>query len=274
MRELFRHSEMSRPDEDIIELRNIQDGNYYPIQNIIQDHYRPFIGIYAVDVYGLYSRLAMRPRKDIPQRRWERVQIPRRIILTHLKIGKSTLTEVNLVLETCDLIAVQRANHRVNQIWLLNPCPITEEYRQTLLTRFEALTTSYPRLSRRVCTALQGWRSLDDLRRELFDDYVAARPSGKVAVAETTAACPPKSSLSSELPEWQDCLEQLRREMTQATYDNLLRGSTAQLEGKQLTIYVKSEQAKAWLEAKRMKQVQTVVDDYLESGLILVVEVD
>lgn len=66
--------------------------------------------------------------------------------------------------------------------------------------------------------------------------------SGATAVP---AAPPTRAATSSDL--WNDALRELKHQMDRATFQQWLQGTTAALAGDELTVYVRNNQAVAWL---------------------------
>ena len=141
-------------------IRDKRGGNWFWMHNLIEDHYRPLIGSTGLDLYTLYARV--RNNEE------EKAVIPRSIILPHLGIGPATLTEYNRVLEWCGLVHINRQNHRVHGIYLLEPEPITPERLEAIREIvIKGTKSKYPKLRQTMLKRIDTWRSLTDRRTEL-----------------------------------------------------------------------------------------------------------
>lgn len=68
---------------------------------------------------------------------------------------------------------------------------------------------------------------------------------------------------------WQQVLEQLQMQMTQATYDTWFANTAAQLENGVLTVYTPNEYAKDWLENRLFNTISRTVNDLAGKSLEL-----
>ena len=148
-------------DNDItLVIRDNRGGNWFWIHNIIIDHYQPIIGTMGFNIYSIYARQA--------NNKTGKAKLPRNIILDHLGIGTSSLTEYNNILEWCGLIYIVRGYKRINSIYLLQPRPITGEWLELIRQRVVEGTApkgnrkSYSRCRKTILKRLKTWRSLED----------------------------------------------------------------------------------------------------------------
>ena len=111
--------------QDILEfeLLDYRTGPYYRKHHIIRTLWRPIIGMAGMDLYDFYVQESVE-RSDGTRL----VRVSSEIIIKELDIGEATLTDMNFVLEWCQLILIpNRTKREINQVYLVNPKHLVKE---------------------------------------------------------------------------------------------------------------------------------------------------
>jgi len=105
------------------EFLDYRTGPYYRMHHIVRTLWRPIIGMSGMDLYGFYVQESMERTNGTRM-----ASVPSEVIVMELEISEATLTDMNFILEWCQLIAIpNRTKREVNQVYLVNPKHLVKE---------------------------------------------------------------------------------------------------------------------------------------------------
>lgn len=153
-------------------------------------------------------------------------------------------------------------------VWLT----LTDDGRRNLLDRLDFaarwgtdddLDDDFPGLP--VAAALALYRATaGELAPPQLSPAAPVSPTDRTPAAAQSSVTPhrsvPQTTPSTEsAPLWRDALTELEMQMTRATFTTWLQGTTATLDGDQLTVHVRNRHAIAWLENRLHDLIQRTV---------------
>jgi hypothetical protein len=140
-------------NKTVITVRDRRKSTQFIVDNIIMDHWYPIIGEYGYALYNFYCRMAN--AKD------EKCFPGYTLIQSHLKIGRTSISNYNKLLRWCDLIYIDSGSAtKSNTYYLLEVQKVTPKRLETIRQRAIYELSSESTFLERTLRAIDGWEPL------------------------------------------------------------------------------------------------------------------
>jgi hypothetical protein len=152
-------------DEEHIIVRDRRQRHQFSIHNRVIDEWLPIIGQTGYALYSLYVRMASRD----DERSWPGYTL----ISKHLRIGRSSISEHNRLLEWCGLVHIEHGDpNRPNDYYILDIPPVTPEALEKVRQAATDELSPKSKLRQTVLKRLEEWQPI----RALWGNDGGAKP--------------------------------------------------------------------------------------------------
>lgn len=249
-----------------------KEGGFCWQQNRLPKEYLPLIGLDGLGLYSVYSSVAVNGVAKIEQNTLYRAA----------QCGPNRVSDTAKMLHMAGII-IQLPAKRGKLIPVALPHLPSLDEKQLAKIRQRVLSfKGYDRLRDKLLKRIDEYKSLKQVQEEVRSKHVEEKaqseffnpPDNGSTNGHLNGHGPTNGHLNGHGPSaeegpaisWGHCLDELGRQMTKATFQNLLVGSTAEYDetSATLAVFVGTDSSKQWLEARHLETLQRTASQCLD----------